>query len=82
MTGAGSRVVGRGRLLRSLRHLQRRVEKYGTHRARTPAESGWALTLADRLDRVLAEALTPPAHAALDAADRRATRIQKRRPHV
>jgi hypothetical protein len=52
-----SRVAGRGALLRSLRGLVRRVERFGVHRARSVEERRWAARLADRLDDALQDAL-------------------------
>jgi hypothetical protein len=73
MTGAGSRIVGQGRLLRSLRLLLRRVDRYAAHRARTAVEITWAAELADSLQHAYTAALTPAARASLALADRRAS---------
>ena len=40
----GSRIAGRGRLLRSLRSLVQRAERFARHRASTPDERAWAIT--------------------------------------
>lgn len=76
-----SRVVGRGRLLRSLRSLLRRVERFAQHRARTSEETRWAARLADRLEAAFADALeTPESRSHLAAADRRARVSAKTSP--
>jgi hypothetical protein len=68
-----SRIAGRGRLLRSLRTLLRRVEKYGVHRASTPEERRWSIRLADTLEAAWEEALKDlRAESSLAAADERA----------
>ena len=77
MTGAGSRVVGQGRLLRSVRALVARVDRYGQHRASTADERRWANVLADDLERAYRVALTPQAVARLALADRKASIAQK-----
>jgi hypothetical protein len=77
MTGAGSRIVGQGRLLRSLRALVARVERYGQHRASTADNRRWANVLADDLDAAYRRALTPQALASLAFADRKAAIAQK-----
>jgi len=77
MRGAGSRVVGPGRLLRSLRALVARVDSYGQHRAATADERGWSNTLADDLEAAYRRALTPQARASLAYADRKRSIAQK-----
>jgi hypothetical protein len=78
MRGAGSRVHGRGRLLRSLRLLIRRSEKFTTCRADSLDEQAWARQFCDGLDLVwLASTRSEAARLALDAVDRRAT-IQRK----
>jgi hypothetical protein len=72
VTGAGSRIVGMGRLLRSLKALITRVDRFGQHRVSTHEELRWATVLADDLERAFRAALTPEARAALAAVDRRA----------
>ena len=68
-----SRVAGQGPLLRSLRSLLRRVERFGLHRAGTREAQRWAARLADRLEAAFTDALqTPEVRASLTAADRRA----------
>jgi hypothetical protein len=68
-----TRVPGRGALLRSLRGLLRRVDRFALHRARTSEETRWAARLADRLEAAFTDALeTPGVGASLAAADRRA----------
>jgi hypothetical protein len=72
MTGASSRIVGRGRLLYSLQSLRRRVEKFAVARASTPAEQAFARVLLDDLDAAHARALSlPGSRAALEAVDAR-----------
>lgn len=78
-----SRVAGRGALLRSLRMLLRRVERFAAHRARCPEDRDWAAKLADRLDAALTDAAAAPgARASLVIAERRAEVNRKgfRRP--
>ena len=77
MRGAGSRIVGQGRLLRSLRALVRRVDRYSQHRACTADEWRWGNRLADQLERAYCTALTPAAQASLEAVDRRVDRSRK-----
>jgi hypothetical protein len=73
-----SRIAGRGRLLRSLRLLVRRVDRFCCHRARTEDERLWAARLADQLDAALTRGLdSPAAEAGLAEVDRRAIRSQK-----
>ncbi len=75
-----SRIAGRGRLLRSLRSLLRRVERFAAHRARSADEQRWACRLADGLEDVYDVALdAPAARLSLDAADRRASISSKGR---
>jgi len=63
-----SRVAGRGRLLRQLAALSRRVDRFSAHRASSDAERRWAALLADQLDSAYAAAIAAPgAHAALAA---------------
>jgi hypothetical protein len=70
--GAGSRIVGRGRLLATLRGLIRRVERFANHRAGTAEEQRWAARFADALDGVFTAASAEPgARAGLAAVDRR-----------
>ena len=73
MTAAvGTRIVGRGRLLASLRRLLCHVERFAEHRAATSDERQWAARFADDLSAAPAVALSQPgARAALDAVDRR-----------
>ncbi|MCX6539607.1 MAG: hypothetical protein NT151_11850 [Acidobacteria bacterium] len=47
------RVVGRWALERSIRLLLRRVERFGTHRARDRADLDWALRVSTALDALL-----------------------------
>jgi hypothetical protein len=75
---AGSRIVGQGKLLRSLRSLLARVERFAVHRARTHEEHVWAACLSDRLDGAFRDALTPQARASLAAVDRRLDISRKR----
>ena len=68
-----SRIHGRGALLRSLRGVLRRTERFGIHRASTADERRWAARLADSLESALRDALeSPGARASLEAANRRA----------
>jgi hypothetical protein len=68
-----SRIAGPGALLRSLRGLLRRVERFGVHWARTDDERRWAARLADGLEVLLTEALAAPGtEASLQVADQRA----------
>lgn len=71
MSGSTSRIAGPGALFRSLRTLLQRVDRYGTHRARTGDEVRWANILGDSLEHAFNVALTPSARAALAAVDRR-----------
>lgn len=71
MTAAGSRIKGMGSLLRSLRALVRRTDKYGAHRASTAEDRRWANVLADNLDAAYRVALTPAAVVSLEQTDRR-----------
>jgi hypothetical protein len=74
----GSRVGGRGVLLRSLRGLVRRVERFGIHRARSVDDRAWAARLADHLDAAMVEALAAPgAVASLTVAEHRAAVSRK-----
>jgi hypothetical protein len=76
--GVGSRIGGRGALLRSLHGLLRRVQRFGEHRAATPAERLWAARLADALDSAYVRAAEDPgARASLVAANRRANVSRK-----
>ena len=52
-----SRIVGQGRILRALRTLVRRVERFAAHRARTCDEQQWAAQMADALERTLSVGL-------------------------
>jgi len=68
-----SRIPGQGRILRSLRSLLRRVERYALHRARTDAEHAWSRQVADALDQALTLGLqSATARASLASADQRA----------
>lgn len=70
--GVGSRIAGRGSLLRSLRALLRRVRRYGEHRAASPDEQRWMARLYDGLTAVFDEAMTSDsARASLRAVDER-----------
>lgn len=65
--------MGRGRLLRQLRQLARRVDRFAIGRASSQDERRWANRLADALDRAFWQAMEAPgAAAALEAVDRRA----------
>jgi hypothetical protein len=76
--GVASRIRGRGSLLRSLRALCRRLERFALHRAATAEEQLWSGRLADRLEAAMTEALeSPGARASLAAVDRRATVSRK-----
>jgi hypothetical protein len=78
ITRAPGRIVGPGRLLRTLRQLIARVDRYALHRARIHDEHVWAACLADRLDGLMRDALdSPQAAASLALADRRAAVISK-----
>lgn len=69
---APSRIAGRGALLRSLRGLLRRIERYAEHRATTSHEQRWAARLADALDAAYVTGLSASgAQSALDAVDQR-----------
>ena len=72
MKGSASRINGMGSLLRSLRALVARVDRYGQHRASTADERRWANILADGLERAYCTASTPTALASLAAVERRA----------
>ncbi len=48
-----SRIAGRGRLLRSVQALVRRIERFALHRAATDDEQQWARQIADALEQVL-----------------------------
>lgn len=75
------RIAGRGALLRSLRALLRRIERYGEHRAVRADERRWAARLFDELSAAYANALTADAaRAALLAYDQRRRGAQKTRP--
>jgi hypothetical protein len=67
-----------GRLLRTLRALIARVDKFTAHRATTGDERRWSNILADRLQEAYIVALTPEARRSLDAVDRRVAVSQKR----
>ena len=70
--GAGSRIAGRGALLRSLRALLGRVRRFGEHRATSAEEQRWTGVLCDRLTVAFDDALTAPgARAGLRAVDER-----------
>jgi hypothetical protein len=60
VTGAGSRLHGRGRLLCALAALRRRADRFAAHRASTPVEQAFARRLLDALDGAYAEALSAP----------------------
>jgi hypothetical protein len=78
---AASRIRGRGALLRSLRSLCRRVERFGVHRAAARDEQLWAVRLADRFEAAFTEALdSPGARVSLAAVDRRASLRRKTSP--
>lgn len=78
--GVGSRIVGRGRLLVSLRALLRRVQKFAEHRAGTSDERAWAARLGDDLEAAYVAGLSAPgARAGLDAVDRRRSVSRKQR---
>jgi hypothetical protein len=71
-------VPGRGAILRSLRGLVRRVERFGERRARTPEDRAWSHRLADALDAAFREALAVPGgREALAAVDQRRARARK-----
>lgn len=71
--GIASRVMGRGRLLRQLRQLERRVYRFAMLRAASADERAWAARLADALEAAFRQALDAPgAAAALEAVNRRA----------
>jgi hypothetical protein len=73
-----SRIPGRGALLRTLRALLARVERYAEHRASTPALQRWSARLADDLDCAFAAAVSASgARAELEAYDRRRHLAQK-----
>lgn len=77
-----SRITGRGALLRSLRGLLRRIERYAEHRATTSQEQRWAARVADDLETTYLWALSAPwAQAALDAVDRRRA-VSRKTPAV
>ena len=68
-----SRIAGQGRILRSLRSLARRVERFAAHRARTRDEQQWAGQMADRLEEALTIGMqSAAARQSLASADRRA----------
>ena len=54
---SASRIAGRGRLLRSLRALLGRVNRYAVHRARTNAELRWAARFGDAVEAALSVGL-------------------------
>ena len=66
-----------GSLLRSLRALVRRVDRFAQHRAATADERGWSNVLAYDLEAAYRRALTPQALASLAYADRKASIAQK-----
>lgn len=67
-----SRVAGRGSILRSLRALLRRVQRYGEHRAATTDEQRWTARLHDGLTAAFEDALASEgARASLRAVDER-----------
>jgi len=73
-----SRLVGRGAILRALRGLLIRAQRYGVYRATTPDDQMWAARLADHLEAALRETLDAPgARASLNAAEARAQRSSK-----
>ena len=82
MRGAGSRVVGMGRLLRSLKALIARTDRYAAHRASTKDERRWANVLADALEAAHRGALTPQARASLTAVEQRVSLTRKAQTDV
>lgn len=67
-----SRIAGRGRLLRSLRALLGRINRFAAHRAGTDAERRWACAFGDAVQQALDVGLQDAgARAALLAVDRR-----------
>lgn len=80
--GSASRIKGRGAIVRSLRGLMIRTQRYSVHRARGPEEQMWAARLTDRLAQALEEAIAAPGvDACLAAVDARARRGWKVRRH-
>jgi hypothetical protein len=73
-----SRIAGRGGLLRSLRILVRRVDRFGQHRAATATERSWSHRLADALEAAYRVAAgDPKARASLAHADDRSKARRK-----
>ena len=81
--GAGSRIAGRGSLLRALRRLIRRLDRFAQHRAATAEELAWAANLADGLNAAWTAALnSPSAAASLRAVDERRRIASKTGPRA
>lgn len=79
--GVASRIKGRGAILRSLRQLIVRVDRFGVLRARTDEERRWAITIGDHLQRAhTAGTACAAAARSLHAADARVNRSAKRLP--
>ena len=77
----GSRIHGRGALLRTFRALIRRLDRYREHRAATPDEQLWAARLHDALEAAFAAAAADASAAAsLRAVDARRSISRKARP--
>jgi hypothetical protein len=73
-------IAGRGRLLRTLRTLIRRTERFCLHRASTDDQRRWAATFADDLEAILRHHLEEAsAQAALRSVDQRAALKRKAR---
>ncbi len=80
---AGSRIAGRGSLLRTLRALLRRVQRFAEHRAGTGDEQRWAARLYDELDAAFNVAVSAPgASASLRMVDERRRISSKTRGRV
>jgi hypothetical protein len=75
--GHGSRIKGQGSILRSLRALTARVDRFGQHRACTDEQLRWVNSLADDLDRAYRRASTAQAIASLTAVEQRASLTRK-----
>jgi hypothetical protein len=58
--GAGSRIAGRGSVLRTLRAVIRRLERYDVYRATTTEEHVWAARLHDELSAAFNAAVAAP----------------------
>ena len=83
MKRAASRIKGMGSLLRGLRALVRRVDKFAAHRACTDTELRWANVLADRLQFAFEIARADEhARASLESVDRRAAIQRKTRAEI